>query len=82
MLLLKNICFRYTYWHWNEYRKRPKIFTMVIMPPEIILADKQVMVLVQFPELAIDHVKVFVREVVSNLVYVIFFFQQSQNLQQ
>jgi hypothetical protein len=44
---------------------------MVIMTTEIFLADQQVMILVQLPELAVDDIEMFIREKVRYLVDVV-----------
>ena len=44
------------------------------MSSQVLLADKQVVVRVQLPELTIDDVKMLVREEVCDLVDVVFLF--------
>ena len=41
---------------------------MVVVPRKVLPVDEQVVVLVQLPELAVDHVKVLVAEEVRHLV--------------
>ena len=41
---------------------------MVVMPRKVLPVDEQVVVLVQLPELAVDHVEVLVAEEVRHLV--------------
>lgn len=45
------------------------------MTSQIFLVDKEVVVFVQFPELAVNDVKMFVTEKVGDLVDVFLFFQ-------
>ncbi len=45
--------------------------TMVIVPGQVLPVDEKVVVLVQFPELAVDDVEVFVAEEISDLVDVL-----------
>ena len=40
---------------------------MVVMPRKVLPVDEQVVVLVQLPELAVDHVEVLVAEEVRHL---------------
>ena len=49
-------------------REQPFILTMVIVPGEVLPVDEEVVVLVQLPELAVDHVEVLVAEEVRHLV--------------
>ena len=44
---------------------------MVVVPRKVLPVDEQVVVLVQLPELAVDHVEVLVAEVFCHLVDVI-----------
>ena len=41
---------------------------MVVVPGKVLPVDEQVVVLVQLPELAVDHVEVLVAEEVRHLV--------------
>ena len=41
---------------------------MVVVPRKVLPVDEQVVVLVQLPELAVDHVEVLVAEEVRHLV--------------
>ena len=50
--------------------ERDKI-TMVIVSGQVFSVNKEVMVLVEFPELAVDHVEVLVAEEVRNLIDVL-----------
>ena len=45
--------------------------TMVVMSGQVLPVYKEVMVLVQLPELAVDHVEVLIAEEVGHLVDVI-----------
>ena len=55
---------------------------MVVMAGEVLLVDEEVVVFVQFPELAVDDVEVLVGEVVSDLIDVVLLLQQGQGLQE
>jgi len=44
---------------------------VVIVSAEVFLADEQVVIAVQLPELAVDDVEVLIREVVHDLVDVV-----------
>ena len=55
--------------------------TSVVVPAQVVLVDDQVVVLVQFPKLAVDDVKVFIRKVVRDLVDVLLRLQHSDDLQ-
>ena len=48
---------------------------MVVVSAEIFFADEQVVVTVQLPELAVDDIEMLVREVVCDLVDVVFVLQ-------
>ena len=54
--------------------------TVIIVSTEILLADEQVVVLVQLPEFAVDDIKVLVGEEICYLIYVILLLQQPHRL--
>lgn len=56
--------------------------TVVVVSPQIFGVNVQIMISVQLPKLAVDDVKVFVGEVVSDLIDVVLFFQQGQSLKE
>ena len=47
---------------------------MICMPGQVLSVDEEVMIRVQFPELAVDDVEMFIGEVVSDLVDVLLIF--------
>ena len=55
--------------------------TVIVVPGQILLVDKEVVVLVQLPELAVNDVKMFVAEEIGDLVDVFFLFQQTDRRQ-
>lgn len=54
--------------------------TVVIVSSQVFRVNVEVMVSIKLPELAVDDVEVFVREVVSDLVDVVLLLQQRQGL--
>ncbi len=54
---------------------------MISMSGQILSVDLQIMVCVQFPELAVDHVEMLVWEIVSDFVDVGLFLQRSEGLE-
>ncbi len=55
---------------------------MVVVSRQVFGVDVKVVVGVQLPELAVDDVEVFIREVVRDLVDVVLLLQQGQCLQE
>lgn len=55
---------------------------MVVVSRQVFGVNVEVVVSVQFPELAVDNIEMFIGEVVGDLVYVILFFQQGQGLKE
>ena len=55
--------------------------TVIVVPGQILLVDKEVVVLVQLPELAVNDVKMLVAEEIGDLVDVFFLFQQTDRRQ-
>lgn len=55
-------------------------FTMIVVPCKIILIDEKVMITIQFPEFAINNVKVFITEIGHDLIDILFLFKQLKNL--
>ena len=53
---------------------------MIVVFGEIVFTDEEIMILVELPELAVDHVEVFVRKVIHHLVNVVFIVQQRKCL--
>ena len=49
------------------------IFTVVIMPSKIFSINKEIMIFVQFPKLAVNHIKMFIAEIVGHGIDVFFF---------
>lgn len=49
---------------------------MVVVPCQVLLVDVEVVVGVQFPELTVDDIKMFIREEVCQLVDVVLLLQQ------
>ena len=47
------------------------MLTMIIMPCQVFSVDEEVVIFVEFPELAIDDVEVLVAEEVSDLIDVL-----------
>ena len=54
---------------------------MVVVPRKVLPVDEQVVVLVQLPELAVDHVEVLVAEEVGDLVDIVLLLEESQRCQ-
>lgn len=54
---------------------------MIVVPCQIVLINKQVMVAIQFPKFTIDDIEMFVAEVCHNLIDILLFFEQLYNLQ-
>lgn len=55
---------------------------MIVVSHEIGLVDEEIVVSVELPELAVDHVKVLVAEISGNLIDVLLVFQNSNDRQQ
>ncbi len=55
---------------------------MIVVASEVLPVDEQVMVLVELPELAVDHVEVLVAEEVGDLVDVLLVLEQPQGGQE
>ena len=55
---------------------------MIVVTGQIFLVDEQIVILVQFPELAVDDVKVFVAEEIRDLIDVVLVLQQPDGGQQ
>jgi len=53
---------------------------MIAVLGQILLVDQQVVVLVQFPKLAVNHVEVLVAKEGHYLIDVLFFLQQTDHL--
>lgn len=53
---------------------------MIIVSGQILGINEEVMVSVQLPEFTVDDIKVFIGEVVCDLVYIVFLFQKSKGL--
>ncbi len=51
--------------------------TVVVVPSQILLIDKEVVVFVQLPELAVDDVEMLITEIIGDLVDVFLLFQQA-----
>lgn len=49
--------------------------TVIVVTSQIFLIDKEVVIFIEFPKLAIDDVEMLVTEVVSDLVNIFLFFQ-------
>lgn len=58
-------------------REQPFILTMVIVPGEVLPVDEEVVVLVQFPELAVYHIEMFVAEKVGDLIDIVLVLEES-----
>ena len=56
--------------------------TVVGMPRQVLGINEQIMIRVQLPELAVDDVEMFVREIISDYVDVLFIFQRLENLKE
>lgn len=56
--------------------------TIIVMSSEIGLADNEIVISIQFPELAVDDVKVFIREVLRNQVDVLFSLQGGEDVEE
>ena len=56
--------------------------TVIVVTGQIFLVDEQIVILVQFPELAVDDVKVFVAEEIRDLIDVVLVLQQPDGGQQ
>jgi hypothetical protein len=55
---------------------------VVIVTGQIFLVDKEIVIFIQLPELAVDDVKVLVAEIVGDLVNVLLVLQQANRGQQ
>lgn len=55
---------------------------MVVVPRQVVLVDEQIVVAIQLPELAVDHVEVLVAEVLRDLVDVVLLLQQLDHVQE
>lgn len=55
---------------------------MIVVSHEIGLVDEEIVVAVELPELAVDHVEVLVAEVSGHLVYVLLVLQNTYHRQQ
>lgn len=53
---------------------------MVVVPCQIVLIDEQIMIPIQFPEFAINYVKMFVTEIGHDLIDILLLFQQLKDL--
>lgn len=53
---------------------------MVIVSGQVLGINEEVMVSVQLPEFTVDDIKVFIGEVVCDLVYVVLLLQKSKGL--
>jgi hypothetical protein len=53
---------------------------VIVVPPEVLLTDEKVVIFVQLPELTIYYIEMFIREVIRDLVNVIFLFQAPNGL--
>jgi len=53
---------------------------MVTVLGEILLVDQQVVILVQFPELAVDHIEVLVAKEGHYLIDILLLLQQTDHL--
>ena len=58
-------------------REQPFILTMIVVPGEVLPVDEEVMVLVQFPELAVYHIEMFVAEKVGDLIDIVLVLEES-----
>ena len=54
---------------------------MIIVPCKIFFTDQKIVVFVELPELTVNDVKMFIWEVVCNLVDIIFFLQPTNSLE-
>jgi len=55
--------------------------TVVIVTSQIFLVDKEIVIFIQLPELAVDDVEMLVTEIVGDLVDVFLVFQQANGRQ-
>lgn len=53
---------------------------MVIVSGQVLGINEEVMVSVQLPEFTVDDIKMFIGEVVCDLVYIVLFLQKSKGL--
>ena len=58
-------------------REQPFILTMIVVPGEVLPVDEEVVVLVQFPELAVYHIEMFVAEKVGDLIDIVLVLEES-----
>jgi hypothetical protein len=58
------------------------VLTSIIVFAQVMLVNNEIVVFVQFPKFAVNHVEVFIRKVLCNLVDVFFFIKQSNNSQE
>lgn len=61
--------------------KSTRTHTVVVVAGQVVLINKQIVVSIQFPEFAVNHVEMFVTEVGHYLVNIFLLFQQLQYLQ-
>ena len=54
---------------------------MVVVTSQVFFVDKQVVIFIELPELAVNNIKVLVAEVISDLIDVLLFFQQTHRRQ-
>ena len=57
----------------NIAKYNQTLFTVVIMPSKIFSINKEIMIFVQFPKLAVNHIKMFITEIVGHGIDVFFF---------
>jgi len=55
--------------------------TVIVVSTEVFLANKKVVVFVELPELTIYYIEVFVREIVGDLINIVFFLKSLHSLQ-
>lgn len=48
--------------------------TVIVVTSQIFLGYEQIMIFVKLPELAVNHIEMLVRKVVSHMIYVLLFF--------
>lgn len=53
---------------------------MIIVPRQIVQVNEQIVVAIQLPEFAVNHIEMFVAEIGHDLVDIFFLLQQLQNL--
>ena len=64
----------YIFYYTDNIAKYNKtLFTVVIMPSKIFSINKEIMIFVQFPKLAVNHIKMFIAEIVGHGIDVFFF---------